>query len=87
MARSEWCAFLFCASNQAHGLPGSLKLGSQVCHTPLPTAGNTLAGLPQGGLPAALVRLSATLLFSSEGALEWVAVERFLSRASASGSA
>lgn len=81
MAPSEWCSFSLFVSSQAHGSLGSSKFDSQPCHAQLPTTGNSRSGLHQDGLPVALALPSATLLLSWEGALEWVAARRFLSRA------
>jgi hypothetical protein len=81
LAPSDWyCSSLF-VSSQAHGSPGSSKPDSRACHVQLPTTGNSRSGLHRDGLPGALALLSATLLLSWEGALEWVAARRFLSRA------
>ncbi len=87
MARADWCSFPFFASSQSHGSPGSSKLGARACHAQLPTTGNSRSGLHQDGLPVALALPSATLFLSLEGALEWVAARRFLSRAAVLGSA
>ena len=81
MAPSEWCSSSLFVSSQAHGSPGSSKFDSRACHAQLPTTGNSRFGLHQDGLPVALALPSATLFLSSEGALEWVAAGRFLSRA------
>ena len=81
MAPSDWCSSSLFVSSQSHGSPGSSKLDSRACHTQLPTTGNSRSGLHQDGLPVALALPSATLFLSSEGALEWVAARRFLSRA------